>query len=135
MRSGLIDPRTDIPEIEVTFTNGVKQKMVLRHYDAIPNSNTMDRSRLCNYLGHLEGDEVNSSVALTGCLMGGHPDEEAHITLLSLNSKRHKSFSFDRNGKTKHIGMEATIESRDARDGNQQQDQSCAAHISPHTPI
>ena len=123
MRSGLIDPRTDIPEIEVTFTNGVKQKMVLRHYEAIPNSNTIDRSRLCNYLGHLEGDEVNSSVALTGCLMGGHPDEEAHITLLSLNSKRHKSFSFDRNGKTKHIGMEATIDSRDARDGNQQQDQ------------
>ena len=123
MRSGSIDPKSDIPEIEVTFTNGVKQKMILRHYDAIPNSNTADQSRLCNYLGHLEGDEVDSSVAVTGCLMGDNLDEEMHITLLSNHSPKHKSFSFDRNGKTQHIEIQPTNESRDASKGDQQQDQ------------
>ena len=123
MRSGSIDPKSDIPEIEVTFTNGVKQKMILRHYDAIPNSNTADQSRLCNYLGHLEGDEVDSSVAVTGCLMGDNLDEEMHITLLSNHSPKHKSFSFDRNGKTQHIEIQPIIEPRDASNGVQQQDQ------------
>ena len=123
MRSGSIDPKFDLPEIEVTFTNGVKQKMILRHYDAIPNSNTADQSRLCNYLGHLQGDEVNSSVAVTGCLMGDNLDEEMHITLLSNHSPKHKSFSFDRNGKTQHIEIQPISEPRDASNGVQQQDQ------------
>ena len=102
-RSGTIDPRFDIPEIEVTFTNGVKQKMVLRHYNAIPNSDEIDHSRLCNYLGHLQGDELNTSVAVTGCLMGDDPDEEMHITLISQHSPNHNTFAFDKNGNTKHI--------------------------------
>ena len=123
MRSGSIDPKFDLPEIEVTFTNGVKQKMILRHYDAIPNSNAADQSRLCNYLGHLEGDEVDSSVAVTGCLMGDNLDEEMHITLLSNHSPKHKSFSFDRNGKTQHIEIQPISESNETSKGDQQQDQ------------
>ena len=122
MRSGSIDPKFDIPEIEVTFTNGVKQKMILRHYDAIPNSNTADNSRLCNYLGHLEGDEVNSAVAVTGCLLGDNLDEEMYITLLSNRSPKHKSFSFDRNGKTQPIEIQSTKKSKEASKGTQQQD-------------
>jgi hypothetical protein len=102
-RAGLIDPELDIPELEVTFTNGVKQRMNLRHYNAIPNSETMDHSRLCNYLGHLEGDETESNVAVTGCLMGDNPDEKMYITLLSKHSPLHKSFSLDSNGNVQHI--------------------------------
>ena len=111
--SGSIDPKTDIPEIEVTFTNGVKQKMVLRHYNAIPNSDLVDPSRLCNYLGHLEGDETESTVAVTGCLMGDNRDEKMHITLLSRHSPEHKSFSMDQNGNIKHIEIKSDDETTD----------------------
>ena len=121
MRSGAIDPKLDIPEIEVTFTNGVKQRLVLRHYDAIPNSDSADKSRFCNYLGHLEGDEVNSTVAVTGCLMGHNLDEKVHITLLSQHSPQHKSFSFDKNGNTNHIETQSSnVSSRDLFERMQQ---------------
>ena len=106
VKSDSIDPRLDIPQIEVTFTNGLKQKMILRHYDAIPNSDLIDQSRICNYLGHLEGDETDSTVAVTGCLLGDNPDEKVHITLLSQHSPLHKTFSMDRKGNVKHIEIE-----------------------------
>ena len=107
VKSGLIDPRLDIPQIEVTFTNGVKQKMILRHYDAIPNSDLIDQFRICNYLGHLEGDENDSTVAVTGCLFGDNPDEKVHITLFSQHSPLHKTFSIDRIGNVKHIEIKS----------------------------
>ena len=75
MRSGVIDPKVDIPEIDVTFTNGVTKKLILRHYNAIPSSESADHSRFCNYLGQVEGDETNSVIAVTGCLMGDKPDK------------------------------------------------------------
>ena len=114
MRSEIIDPSVDIPEIEVSFTNGLKQKMKLKHFDAIPNSDSADKSQLCNYMGHLEGDEENSVVAVTGCLMGDNLDEKMHITLLSRHSPLHKSFSLDKNGVTKHIEIESEAKSRAA---------------------
>ena len=106
-RSRTLDPKVDIPEIEVTFINGITKKLILNHHDAIPNSVLIDRSRLCNYLGHLEGDEMNSIVAVTGCLIGDEIDEKMHITILSPHSPNHKTFSVDKNGKTKHIKIEA----------------------------
>jgi len=111
MRSGLLDPSVDIPEIEVSFTNGLKQNLMLKHFDAIPNSDSADKSQLCNYMGHLEGDEENSVVAVTGCLMG---DDKMHITLLSKHSPLHKSFSLDKNGVTKHIEIQSEAKSRAA---------------------
>jgi len=117
----MIDTKLDVPEIEVTFANGIKQKMVLRHYDAIPNSDVADQTRLCNYLGHLEGDEKNSVVAVTGCLNGDNLDDKMHITLVSQHSPNHKSFSVDKHGNTKHIEIEPNVEER-ARFRSQQQD-------------
>ena len=114
MRTGSNDPSVDIPEIEVSFTNGVKQNMVLKHFDALPNSDLADESRLCNYLGHLEGDEVNSVVAVTGCLMGDTFDEKMFITLLSQHSPLHKSFSLDETGNTNHIKISSEVISREA---------------------
>ena len=121
VRTGMIDPKLDVPEIEVTFANGIKQKMVLRHYDAIPNSDVADQTQLCNYLGHLEGDEKHSIVAVTGCLNGDNLDEKMHITLLSQHSPDHKSFSVDKHGNTKHIEIESNVEAR-ARFRSKQQD-------------
>ena len=109
-KSGTIDPKFDIPEIEVTFKNGVTKKLVLNHHDAIPNSDFVDRSRLCNYLGHLEGDEMNSIVAVTGCLMGDRPDEKMYVTLLSQHSPKHKTFSVNKYGNTKHIEVKSQNE-------------------------
>ena len=114
MRSGAIDPKADIPEMDVTFTNGVTKKIILRHYNAIPSSESADHSRFCNYLGHVEGDETNSVIAVTGCLMGDEPDEMMHITLLSQHSPIHKSFSLDKNGITKHIEIQNIVESRNS---------------------
>merc|ERR1719322_2018857 len=62
-------------------------------------------------MGHLEGDEGNSVVAVTGCLMG---DDKMHITLLSKHSPLHKSFSLDNKGVTKHIEVESEAKSRAA---------------------
>ena len=114
MRTGSTDPSVDIPDIEVSFTNGVKQNMVLKHFDAMPNSDLADESRLCNYLGHLEGDEANSVVAVTGCLMGDTFDEKMFITLLSQHSPLHKSFSLDETGNTNHIKISSEVISREA---------------------
>ena len=122
MRSGTTDPKLDIPDIEVAFPNGVKQKMVLRHYDGIPNSESADPSLLCNYLGHLEGDEMHSVVAVTGCLMQDDRDEEMHITLISENSPNHKSFSVDKNGITKPINIQSKVESKKSSNGTKQMD-------------
>ena len=104
-KTGTIDPKVDIPEIKVTFQNGVKRRLMLTHHDAIPNSNSIDRSRLCNYMGHVEYDEMDSVVAVTGCLMGDNQDEKTHITILSQHSPKHKTFSIDNSGKTTHIKM------------------------------
>ena len=108
-RSESTDPKTNIPELKVTFTNGVTQRMVLSHYNAIPNSKSADASRLCNYLGHLEGDEMESSVAVTGCLFPNDAsDEKMHITLLSKHSPFHKTFTMDHKGNVKHIKLKSS---------------------------
>ena len=100
----LISPKTQIPDIFVTFGNGVAQKMVLYHYNPIPRSTTMDHSRLCNYIGHLKGDEKDSRVAVSGCLLTEkNKNEKVYITLLSKHSLYQKSFSLDRRGNTNVI--------------------------------
>ena len=104
-QSRINDPKLDIPEIDVIFANGLKQRMVLHHYNTIPNSETMEHSKLCNYIGHLEGDETDSKVSVTGCLMGNDPDEKMHITLLSKHSPFQKSFSLDRHGTVRHVNI------------------------------
>ena len=106
-KSAVINPETDIPHIEVTFSNGLKQQMVLRHYNAIPNSETINRSRICNYLGYLKGDETESSIAVTGCLFDNEPDEKMHITILSKLTPFHKSFSLDSNGTVNYIPIQS----------------------------
>ena len=66
-RSGLLDPKVDIPQVEVTFEDGQKDTLVLEHYNAMPHSKNIDPLRLCNYLGHLK-NEKTARVAVTGCV-------------------------------------------------------------------
>ena len=77
--------------------------MVLEHHNAIPSSDMMDHSKVCSYTGYLEGDEMESNVAVTGCFWGKNPDEKMFITILSKHSPLHKSFSLDVDGATQHI--------------------------------
>ena len=59
-----MDPKDNIPDIEVVFENGVRQRMILTHYNAIPNSDLIDNFQQCNYLGHLAGDDAASQVEM-----------------------------------------------------------------------
>ena len=102
-----MDPKDNIPEIEVVFENGVRQRMILTHYDPIPNSDLMDKSQDCNYLGHLAGDDATSVVAVTGCLHGVDVDEKMHITLLSQNSPLHTAFTLDKKGTVELIEIQS----------------------------
>ena len=66
--------RSNIPEIRITFENGVQDDMVLEPYSNSP----------CNFIGQLKS--LPGSVAVTGCL--NTPEDKMHITLLSdLNTK------------------------------------------------
>lgn len=109
-RSGLNDPRTDIPEMEVTFGNGQKDMLVLRHYNALPDSTNIDHTRLCNYLGYLKYEE-DARVAVTGCVDERNLEGKMYITLLSKRSPYQKSFSMDSDG---HVETIKIMESNDA---------------------
>lgn len=66
--------RSNIPEMKVTFENGISDEFVLEPYSDEP----------CNFIGHLKN--YPSSAAVTGCL--NNPEDKMHITLLAdLNSK------------------------------------------------
>lgn len=66
--------RSDIPQMMVTFENGVSDSLVLEPYSDSP----------CNFIGQLEN--YPSTAAVTGCL--AQPGDKMSITLLSdLNTK------------------------------------------------
>ena len=109
-RSGLNDPRMEIPEMEVRFGNGQKDTLVLRHYNAFPDSTNIDHTKLCNYLGHLKYEE-DARVAVTGCLDERNLEGKIYITLLSKRSPYQKSFSMDFDGNVEPIQI---MESNDA---------------------
>ena len=98
----IIDPVTQVPEIEISFDDNDAQKLILYHYNAMPNSKAIDSSRLCNYIGYLEGDK-DSRVSVSGCLSEKGVNEKAFITLFSKDSLYQKSFSLDRYGNFKQI--------------------------------
>ena len=77
------------PTIEVTFDNGVKDALVLKHY------RMNERAALaCNYIGHLQSSP-SSSAAVTGCL--NKPEDRMEVTLISEHNIN-KMFSVDFNG-------------------------------------
>ena len=59
---GLCNPWVDIPEIKITFQDGVEDRAVFtEHY------NPFNTTRSCNYLGHLKKEKDTSTIAITGC--------------------------------------------------------------------
>ena len=66
----------------------------MKHNVALPHSINIDHTRVCNYLGHLK-NEVEATVAVTGCADEENHDAKMHITLISKRSRYQKSFSID----------------------------------------
>ena len=66
--------RSNVPEMSVTFENGVSDDLVLEPYSKSP----------CNFIGKLK--YFPGTAAVTGCLH--NPEDKMHITLLTgLNTK------------------------------------------------
>ena len=84
----------DPPSIQVTFSNGVQDELVLTQY----KFNDLSTAG-CNYLGRLRNDP-ESSVAVTGCL--NNPGDKLEVTLLSENNINHM-FLVDFYGNTEII--------------------------------
>ena len=97
------DPQGNVPIIKVRFLNGVEDVMKLKHVTLMPNSKDLDISRLCNYIGSLEGDEDKSVVAVTGCLSRRRTDEKMFVTMFSKHSPSQSYFSLDIDGKVQSI--------------------------------
>ena len=69
----------------------------------MPNSDNIDRSKLCNYIGSLEKEGQKSVVAVTGCLNRNAPNNKMSITMFSENSPTHSYFSLDIDGNVHSI--------------------------------
>ena len=55
----------EVPSIDITFSNGVKDSFVLKRFYPTQESR-MTRTPSCNYVGHLES-EKSACVSLSGC--------------------------------------------------------------------
>jgi hypothetical protein len=84
----------EAPTIEVTFANGVRDQLELKHY------RMNDESVVgCNYIGHLK-NSASSSVAVTGCL--NKPGDRMEVTMIS-DHNINKMFAVDFNGNSEII--------------------------------
>ena len=72
------------------FDNGVEDDLELTHYKL-----NDDSVFGCNYIGHLKGSPLSSSVAVTGCL--DTAEDRMDVTIISQNNIN-KMFSVDLNG-------------------------------------
>ena len=81
--------RSNIPEIRVTFENGVQDDMVLEPYSKSP----------CNFIGQLKSHP--GTVAVTGCL--NTPEDKMHITLLSDLNTKYTGYELDFHGNLKGL--------------------------------
>lgn len=83
------------PAIHVRFDNGEEDDIELTHYKL-----NEDAAIGCNYIGHLKGSPVSSSVAATGCLESA--EDRMDVTIISENNVN-KMFSVDLNGNAEVI--------------------------------
>ena len=70
----------EVPSIDITFANGVKDSMILERFYPTQESR-MARTPSCNFVGHLE-NEKSACVSLSGC----PGSDDLHFTINSKNS-------------------------------------------------
>jgi len=82
----------EIPTIDITFPNGMKDSMVLEKFYPTEESK-MARMPSCNFFGHLLNDKT-ACVSVTGC--AGHDNME--FTINSVNSGPSNMYILHKNG-------------------------------------
>ena len=83
------------PAIHVTFENGEEDDIELIQYKLNEYA-----AIGCNYIGHLKGSPLSSSVAATGCMESA--EDRMYVTIISENNIN-KMFSVDLNGNAEVI--------------------------------
>ena len=82
----------EVPTIDITFANGVKDSMVLERFYPTQESK-MARTPSCNFIGHLE-NEKTACVSLTGCASS----DDLHFTINSKNSGSSNMYILHKDG-------------------------------------
>ena len=82
----------DVPSIDITFTNGVKDSLVLKRFYPTKESR-MATTPSCNFVGHLE-NEKTACVSLTGCASS----DDLHFTINSKNSGSSNMYILHKDG-------------------------------------
>ena len=87
----------DIPEIEITFSDGHRDELILEKH--FPNEEEMlEDQNHCNYFGHLKKDP-EACVAVTGC----YGEDDVEFTIMSDHALTKNRFMLQKNGQLKEI--------------------------------
>ena len=87
----------DVPSIDITFTNGVKDSLVLKRFYPTKESR-MARTPSCNFVGHLE-NERTACVSLTGCA----GSDDMYFIINSRNSGSSNKYILKNNGEVELV--------------------------------
>ena len=87
----------EVPSIDITFINGVKESMVLKRFYPTQESR-MARTPSCNFVGHLE-NEKSACVSLTGC----PGSDDLYFTINSKNSGSSNMYILKNNGEVELV--------------------------------
>ena len=87
----------DIPEIEITFSDGHQDELILEKH--FPNEEEMlEDQNHCNYFGHLKNDP-EACVAVTGC----YGEDDVEFTIMSDHALTKNRFMLQKDGQLKEI--------------------------------
>ena len=87
----------EVPSIDITFTNGVKDSLVLKRFYPTEESR-MASTPSCNFVGHLE-NERTACVSLTGCA----GSDDLYFTINSKNSGSSNKYILKNNGEVELV--------------------------------
>ena len=98
----------DVPSIDITFTNGVKDSLVLKRFYPTQESR-MASTPSCNFVGHLESERA-ACVSLTGCA----GSDDLYFTINSKNSGSSNMYILKNNGEVELVesAFKVTIDTK-----------------------
>ena len=94
----------EVPSIDITFANGVKDSMVLEKFYPTQESR-MARKPSCNFVGYLE-NERTACVSLTGCA----GSDDLYFTINSRNSGSTNMYILRNNGEVELVESAFKVE-------------------------
>ena len=82
----------DVPSIDITFSNGIKDSVVLEKYYPTQESR-LEKEPFCNFFGHLKNEDT-ACVSLTGC----PGQDDLHFTINSENNDQSNMYILKKYG-------------------------------------